>query len=75
MEALIEEYKEKGWIAKKGRKHWKLQHPVTGEMVFTSSTPRTGRGVDNARSMLKRKHNQAQIAIDSQSILTGDKNG
>lgn len=52
---LIEEVRRAGWdVRKTGGNHFRVQHPKTGTLIFTSSTPGDSRAVRNFRAQLKR---------------------
>ena len=47
--------RSRGWIISRTRgDHWKMRHPPTGAVVFTSATPSCWRAVANATADMAR---------------------
>ena len=55
LKALIQAYRDKGWVIEKtNSQHWRFRGP-RGELVHTSSTPSDWRAFQNMKAQLNRE--------------------
>lgn len=47
IDAKVRALVHEGWTADRGRKHWKVRHPVTGYTLIVPGTPSDPRAVLN----------------------------
>jgi hypothetical protein len=61
LHALFATARSRGWvITRTGGDHWKLQHPPTGAVIFTGSTPSCPRALRNTEADLRRAERRSR---------------